>query len=180
VQQAATIRPATANDATVLHDIAAETFPLACPPDALPESVADFIATHLSQRSFAEYLADSDRALRLASVGHEEVGYAMVVFGEPHDSDAAACITTRPTAELSKLYVRAGYHGAGVAAALLSCVVDVARARGARGLWLGTNQQNDRANRFYAKSGFIRRGTKRFLVGARYEDDFVWELVLDV
>ena len=44
--------------------------------------------------------------------------------------------------------------------------------------WLGTNQFNDRANRFYAKSGFTRVGTKRFLVGSRYEDDFVWELAL--
>ncbi|MEO6997186.1 MAG: GNAT family N-acetyltransferase, partial [Terracoccus sp.] len=42
-------------------------------------------------------------------------------------------------------------------------------------VWLGVNQQNERAQRFYAKSGFTVVGTKRFLVGDRYEDDFVME-----
>jgi RimJ/RimL family protein N-acetyltransferase len=32
-----------------------------------------------------------------------------------------------------------------------------------------------RAQRFYAKSGFARVGTKRFLVGDRFEDDYVYE-----
>ena len=47
--------------------------------------------------------------------------------------------------------------------------------RGASGVWLGVNQQNERAQRFYRKSGFEVVGTKRFLVGDAYEDDFVME-----
>jgi RimJ/RimL family protein N-acetyltransferase len=42
-------------------------------------------------------------------------------------------------------------------------------------VWLGVNQLNERAQRFYAKSGFSKVGTKRFLVGDRYEDDYVFE-----
>jgi ribosomal protein S18 acetylase RimI-like enzyme len=40
------------------------------------------------------------------------------------------------------------------------------------------NQQNDRANRFYEKSGFAKVGTKRFKLGANWEEDFVRERVL--
>jgi RimJ/RimL family protein N-acetyltransferase len=40
------------------------------------------------------------------------------------------------------------------------------------------NEENARANRFYEKNGFAKVGTKRFLVGERYEDDFVRERVL--
>lgn len=178
MDSAVTLRQAIADDAAALHEIAAETFPLACPPDALPESIADFIATNLSVESFADYLVDPARTLSVAELDGGVVGYTMLVFGEPKDADAAACVTVRPTAELSKLYVRAGQHGAGIAPALMANAVTTARAGGARSLWLGTNQLNDRANRFYAKSGFTRVGTKRFLVGARYEDDFVWELAL--
>jgi RimJ/RimL family protein N-acetyltransferase len=36
-----------------------------------------------------------------------------------------------------------------------------------------------RAQRFYEKSGFRRIGTKRFFVGDHWEDDFVFELVLE-
>ena len=56
-----------------------------------------------------------------------------------------------------------------------STALEWARSSGAAGVWLGVNQQNERAQRFYAKSGFERVGTKRFLVGGVHEDDYVME-----
>ena len=177
-QAAAVIRRAGAGDAEVLADVAAATFPLACPPDALPEAIADFIAQHLTESSFAGYLADPARALFLAEVGGRAAGYTMVVFGDPTDPDVSAVVTRRPTAELSKVYVRADQHGAGLAQALVAASIDAAREGGAQSVWLGVNQQNVRANRFYERQGFARVGTKKFLVGQRYEDDFVRALEL--
>jgi ribosomal protein S18 acetylase RimI-like enzyme len=160
----------------MLHDVAAATFALACPPHTTQESIDDFVASNLSEASFEGYLADPDRALFLAiDTGGTAVGYTMVVFGEPTDPDVAAAITIRPTAELSKIYVREGHHGVGLAAQLVAASVAAAAERGAVGLWLGVNQENARANRFYEKQGFELVGTKKFLVGERYEDDFVRE-----
>ncbi|MEP6855603.1 MAG: GNAT family N-acetyltransferase, partial [Pedococcus sp.] len=79
------------------------------------------------------------------------------------------------TSELSKIYVLPDHHGAGTSHLLMTTALDAARARGSRGAWLGVNQLNERAQRFYAKNGFTRVGTKRFLVGERYEDDYVFE-----
>lgn len=172
------VRPARSSDAAALAAVAAATFPLACPPHTTEAAKADFIAKHLTETSFEGYLADPQRELFLAEVDGEPVGYAMVVLGEPSDSDAAAAITARPTAELSKLYVMPAQHGAGAASALMDAAVQAARTRGAAGVWLGVNQENARANRFYEKSGFARVGTKRFLVGDRWEDDFVRERLL--
>ena len=87
-------------------------------------------------------------------------------------------IRIRPTAELSKCYVRAEAHGSGTAAALMAATLDAARERGAAGSWLGVNQENVRALRFYGKNGFEQVGIKRFLVGERYEDDYVLERAL--
>jgi ribosomal protein S18 acetylase RimI-like enzyme len=42
-----------------------------------------------------------------------------------------------------------------------------------RCVWLGVNQKNQRAQRFYTKSGFEISGTRTFQVGAGREDDFV-------
>ena len=53
-----------------------------------------------------------------------------------------------------------------------------ARGAGRAGMWLGVNQENERANAFYDKSGFARVGAKKFLVGENWEDDFVRERVL--
>jgi diamine N-acetyltransferase len=172
------ITRAGAADVERVAELAARTFPLACPPDSPPAEIEAFIAQHLNRDRFAEYIADAERIVLLADDGTGLSGYAMLVFGEPADPEVAAQLTLRPTAELSKLYVAPEHHGSGVAAALMAAAVQQAADRGAAAVWLGTNQQNLRAQRFYAKSGFARLGVKRFRLGDRWEDDFVFERVL--
>ena len=172
------IRRATQDDAALLHRIAAETFPLACPADTPPENIAAFIAENLSEAAFHSYLRDAERELFIAEVGGDAAGYTMVVFGEPADTDVVASISTRPTAELSKMYVREGHHGTGVAGGLVEASVAAAAARGVASVWLGVNDQNQRANRFYEKNGFVKVGTKRFRLGERVESDFVRERIV--
>lgn len=170
-----TVRTATEGDAETLHTVAAATFALACPPHVTPESVASFVADVLSVECFRRYLADPARDLFLAEDDGVAAGYAMLVAGEPADDDVRRALSLRPTAELSKIYVLPGHHGAGVSRLLMEAALDAARRSGAAGAWLGVNQLNERAQRFYRKSGFDPVGTKRFLVGARYEDDYVFE-----
>ncbi len=173
------VRRAAPDDLPALAALAALTFPLACPPHVTDEAQAAFIAANLTAEHFARHLDDPARdVLVAASEQGELAGYALLVEGEPADADVAAAITLRPTVELSKCYVHPDHHGAGVAAALMAASLEAATARGAAGVWLGVNQQNVRAQRFYEKSGFARVGTKRFLVGDRYEDDFVFERAL--
>lgn len=172
------VRFATADDAAVLHKLAQLTFPLACPPTATPESISDFISTQLSEERFGNYIADPARELLIVSHNDEPAGYSMLVYEEPSDVDVAASVTLHPTVELSKVYVVAGQHGAGVGAALMDASLAAARDRGGVGIWLGVNQLNPRANRFYEKHGFGIVGTKTFLLGGVYEADFVRERAL--
>jgi len=167
------IRRATPDDAARLAAVAAATFRLACPPDITDEAVARFVAEMLSEERFDEYLADPERALLLAEEDEEPIGYTMLVFGEPYDEDVRAVVPERPAAELSKIYVLSDRHRSGLAAELMTLSIEIARERGAAVLWLGVNQQNERAQRFYAKSGFERVGTKRFWVGDHWENDYV-------
>lgn len=173
-----TVRQAGPDDAALLHRIAAVTFPLACPPDTTAEAIRQFIHANLGESHFAAHLADPAREVLVSAVDGVPAGYTMVAHGDPTDADVGAVITVRPAAELSKCYVLADFHGAGVAAAQVAEAVRGARARGAAVLWLGVNQHNARANRFYEKNGFVRVGTKHFLVGDRFEDDFVRALHL--
>lgn len=172
------MRRARAADVPALAALAALTFPLACPPHTSEAAKAAFIAAHLSEASFAAYLADPARSIFVAEADGALVGYTMLVAGEPADADVAAAITLRPTVELSKCYVHPDAHGAGAASELMAASLADAAASGAAGMWLGVNQLNARAQRFYGKQGFARVGTKRFLVGDRYEDDFVFERAL--
>lgn len=171
-------RPAQPADAAALAAVAAATFRLACPPDMTGSAVAAFIAEHLTEERFAGYLADPDRELLIAEDDGDPVGYTMLVFGEPYAEDVRAVVPQRPAAELSKIYVLADRSGSGLARDLMDQSIAVARDRGAVVVWLGTNKQNQRAQRFYAKCGFAHVGTRKFWVGDHWEDDDVFALAL--
>jgi len=173
-----TTRIAGPDDAALLHRLAAASFALACPPGTTEEAIADFIATTLSEARFEDYLADPARDLLIVEADGLPVGYSMLVAGDPTDSDVLAVVTRRPTVELSKIYLLAGAHGTGASAELMQRSIATAVARGAASVWLGVNQFNARANRFYEKNGFEKVGVKHFLVGGKLEDDFVRELVV--
>ncbi|OBG59393.1 MULTISPECIES: GNAT family N-acetyltransferase [unclassified Mycobacterium] len=162
------VRVVTSNSVDVqeLADVAARTFPLACPPSMAPGNIAAFVAANLSAARFAEYLADPHRAILTAEVGGRIIGYAMLI----RDGD--------DTAELSKIYLAPEHHGTGAATALMDLALATAGEWGVTRVWLGVNQGNERAQRFYAKSGFAVSGTRTFRVGAARENDFVMSLTL--
>ncbi len=172
------VRRAEQADAATLHEVAAATFGLACPPGTTQADIDSFIAAHLSELRFRDYLADGARELLLVEIDGEPVGYTMLVFGEPADAAVASAVRARPTVELSKVYLLEGKHGSGAGSSLMAATIDAAGQRGAASVWLGVNQQNVRANRFYEKSGFEQVGVKKFQVGTEVHDDFVRELIL--
>ena len=160
-------------DAHELAAIAARTFPLACPPSTALENIASFIDTNLSATRFAEYLTDPQRAVLTAQQDGRIVGYAMLIRGVDDDTDVQRAVEIRPAAELSKMYLLPDYHGGGVSTALMELTLATAAEWGVRCVWLGVNQGNRRAQRFYTKSGFKINGTRTFQVGARRENDYV-------
>lgn len=162
-------------DSEAIADVAAVTFPLACPPDASADDINAFIDNVLSVDKFSEYLTDPTRTVLKVISNDAIVGYAMLIDAEPSDPDVRAALTLRPTTELSKLYVLPGNHGSGAAASLMAAVVTHAHESGSAGIWLGVNQENARAQKFYAKHGFTRVGTKTFVVGTQLHHDFVME-----
>jgi ribosomal protein S18 acetylase RimI-like enzyme len=164
--------PAVA-DLPELAEVAAATFPLACPPSVSADNVAAFIDEHLSPARFADYLTDSDRLLLIARDDSRMIGYAMLIRGVPDDDDVQRAVVLRPAVEISKMYVLPDSHGAGASAALMTESVKRADELAAKCIWLGVNQRNQRAQRFYTKHGFAINGTKTFRLGTRIENDYV-------
>ena len=160
-------------DATELAAVAARTFPLACPPTAAPQNIGAFIDTQLSAKRFADYLHDPDRVVLAAYDDRAIIGYCMLIRGVPNDADVQRAVSVRPAVELSKMYVLPGNHGAGISTALMEAALNRAAAMPAKSVWLGVNQQNLRAQRFYAKHGFAVHGTKTFHLGSGIENDYV-------
>jgi GNAT superfamily N-acetyltransferase len=146
---------------------------LACPPWSRPEDIASFVDGNLSTDCFAAYLRDPQRAVLVARHGGRIVGYAMLIRGVPDDANIQRAVPLRPAVEVSKLYVLLDFHGKGVSTALMDAALATATEWGARCVWLGVNEKNERAHRFYSKNGFTVNGTKTFRMGAFVEDDHV-------
>ncbi len=165
----------TAADADLaeIADVAARTFPLACPEAVSAGDIAAFIEENLTEQRFRDYCSDPDRVVLVARNGGRIVGYAMLIRGVPDDDDVQQAVTVRPAIELSKMYVLPDSHGAGVSAAMMTAALTSARALDAHAVWLGVNQQNRRAQRFYGKHGFAIAGTKTFRLGTSIENDYV-------
>ena len=160
-------------DLEQLAAVAAQSFPLACPPTLPAENVASFVDANLSPARFADYLADPLRAIFTAQHRGRIIGYSMLIRGVSDDPDVQRAVAVRPAVELSKMYLLVDFHGAGVSMKLMNSTLAKAAQWDARCVWLGVNQANVRAQRFYAKSGFRINGTRTFQVGERREDDYV-------
>ncbi len=170
------VRIATAEsvDIAELAGVAARTFPLACPPSVTRADIAAFVDTNLSVARFTEYLADPQRLILTAGHDNRIIGYAMLIRGLGDDPDVQRAVPARPAVELSKMYVLADQHGSGASTALMDAALALAASDWDAGcVWLGVNQKNVRAQRFYQKCGFTINGTRTFQLGTHTENDYV-------
>lgn len=173
---AAEILTALASDAEELAAVAAVTFPLACPPELTIADIEHFVADNLTADHFRAFIANpTHHVFKAVDPATSSIaGYALVIDEEPNDPDVLAAITTRPLTMVSKMYVLPGFHGRHASTGLMSTALGHAAAVGSELVWLGVNQKNLRAQRFYQKMGFEIVGHKTFQVNDSVCNDFIY------
>ena len=170
------VRLARPEDAAAVSELAARTFPDACPASLPSESIEEHITTQLGPEVFEAAIASPDQhRLFVAEAGADLVGYALTHVGP----DALPSDLVRPgrveegSAYLSKCYVDRAWRGSGIADALIEHAVADAGAAGHRAIVLGTNRGNKAAQAFYKRHGFRKRSTRTFDVGGVRNYDVV-------
>ena len=168
------LRPATIDDASALADLAALTFPLACPSYHSAENIAVHLANVLSVANFVDYVESAEFSVFVAETSGGFMGFAMADYREPTDAEVQQQLANKGrAAELSKLYVHPECHGAGLAHDLLAHILDDMRQHDVEVAWLTVNQLNARANAFYEKCGFAVAANKTYRVGDVLDDDYL-------
>jgi len=163
------IRRGVPTDASVLAEFGARTFYETFAADNTPEDMSRHLASAWSPALQAAELEDPQLETLLA-VGPDG---ALAGFAQLRAQHAPACVATRHPIELKRFYVDRPWQGRGLARALMSEVEQAARRRGARELWLGVWERNERAQAFYRKCGFEKVGTQIFVVGSDPQTDNV-------
>ena len=170
------VRLADLEDVVAVSELAARTFPDACPENLPQEAIEEHIATQLNPDVFDALISDPERhRVFVAEVWGGLVGYVLTHVGP----DALPSDLVRPgrveagSAYLSKCYVDEAWRGSGIADVLLERAVADAAAAGHRAIALGTNRGNKAAQAFYKRHGFRKRSTRTFDVGGVTNYDVV-------
>ena len=167
------IRVATPADAAVVSELARRTFYDTFAPTNDPADMALHLAGAYSVDIQTRELADRDVTTLLVEEAGTAIAYAML-----RTDHVPECVSGPDPIELWRFYVDGAWHGRGVAAALMEEVKSAARKCGARTIWLGVWERNDRARAFYAKCGFVDAGEHIFLFGTDPQTDRVMVTVL--
>lgn len=142
-----------------------------------PADLAAFLESAMGAATYARQIADPDYALRIArNAAGAITGFAKTgpnVLPMPAGEPPLAA-----TRELHQLYLLAEAKGTGVADAMMAWVEEEARASGAVALYLSVYIDNIRAQRFYARHGYVEIGKNPFQVGNVIDDDRVWKKAL--
>jgi diamine N-acetyltransferase len=165
---AVTIRRAEPSDAAVLAELARTTFHDTFAATNNPHDMAIHLERAYGVPQQTAELQDPDIVTLLCEKDGRAIAYAQIRGGH-----VPGCVTGPTPVELWRFYVAQGFHGQGVAQALMGRVVDEARQLGARTLWLGVWEHNPRARAFYAKCGFADAGKHIFLFGTDPQTDLV-------
>ena len=162
-------RLATAEDAAALADFMSRNFLATYGHCSSPDNIAATIEKHYGLEAQQRQLADRTRLNLVMEHEGRLAGHAQLHLG----GDTPAPVRPLPSAEISRFYVDAAFHGQGLAQAMMEKVREISRARGARSLFLSVWQEQPQAIRFYEKEGFSIVGTLIFEVGDDPKDDWL-------
>ncbi len=169
------LRRAAPDDAARLALLGASTFLQSFAHDHPGDAIVAHVDAHHSRQWYAARLEDPGCAVWLLETPlAAPLGYVLLT---PPELD---CPTGADDLELKRIYLLAGWQSGGRGGALLRAIEQEARSRGAKRLLLCVYASNVRAQRFYARHGFVDTGFRQdFLVGTTPFQDLIWAKPLD-
>jgi diamine N-acetyltransferase len=160
-------RLATVNDVVAYADAAARFFRATYGHD--PHHAA-IMEAHCAE-TYDQRVIDAQLRDPLVRVILAEASDAVVGLAHLHQAGDARM-------ELLRFYLDVDWHGRGLAASLMDETRRVARAGGARMMFLGVWTENKRAIAFYTRQGFVATGEVPFLLAGEAQSDLLMQIDL--
>jgi diamine N-acetyltransferase len=158
-----TTRQASAADVPALERLGEATYRSHFTAIWSPARLEAYIAAEYGAAALAESLARPELAIWLiAEVGREPIGFAKLNWNR-----ALPVPPDRSGTELQKIYLLAEKTGQGHGGAMLEQILDRARQRGDKVIWLDVLKSNAGARAFYERHGFEVAGEIPFATDLR-------------
>jgi ribosomal protein S18 acetylase RimI-like enzyme len=165
----ATLRRATAADASALAALGAATFTETFGHLYPPEDLQTFLVGSHSVDAWNRALADSERAFWIATLGDgAPIGFIAVgackLPVENRESTAG---------EIQQLYVLARHHNLRLGTRLMDIGLEWLESQGKTPVYIGVWSENFGGQRFYGRYGFDKVGEYGFRVGGTVDHEFI-------
>ena len=167
------IRTGGPHDAALISVLATTTFYEAYFEQDEPRDLSAYIHASFEIESLKDELNDPSSSFYIVLRDGKAVGYAKLIAGSMHPS-----ISSDNPVELKRIYLLERVWGTGAGEILLKHCVEKARELGGTSIWLGVWEENQRAQSFYKKHGFVQTGTLEFPYGDSVGINFVMERLL--
>lgn len=136
-----------------------------------PQDLAAFLG-QFTRAAWTDELTDLHYAFLVAEDDGNAIGYVKLGPSSLPVQASARAI------ELRQLYLLSSHFGTGVGAQLMEWAIAEARRREADELYLTVYTDNQRARRFYQRTGFQEVGAYSFMVGEHADEDVIMRLRL--
>lgn len=138
-----------------------------------PSHIQQYLDENFSPEKLRTGLTDPHSEFYFAKVDNKPVGYLKVNFAQAQTMEMKG-----KGMEIERIYALKEWHGKGVGPALFNKALEIATQKKSEFIWLGVMEGNNRAIRFYEKSGFKITGIHPFLFGGVMENDIMMRLEL--
>lgn len=161
-------RDARPEDAGRLTEIGRDTFSETFGMLYKHEDLQAYLDDNFTVEKQLAEIEDPNIEIRIAAMRTKTIAYAKLAPVKlPVEHDPATSL------ELHRLYVRQEGQGVGVGRILLTWAIEQARQRGAKEIYLGVWENNQRAISVYETRNFETVGTYNFDVGGKQDNEVI-------
>ncbi|TVY62920.1 Spermidine/spermine N(1)-acetyltransferase [Lachnellula suecica] len=174
-----TLRPALPTDAPQISRLGHSVFTTAFGHAIPAADLASYLASTYSASALAGDIANPNITTVVACSNGEEDGGEVVAFAQLTEGTMEKCVEDcESPVELQRLYVLGEWAGKGIGKMLMERMVEIARQKGKKTLWLGVWEENVKAQAVYKKFGFERVGEHKFVIGSKVDTDWIMVYML--
>jgi ribosomal protein S18 acetylase RimI-like enzyme len=167
------IKKAYIQDIKDLQGVAKKTFYDTFHVHNTEENMKKYLETSFSEEKLKSEILNTNSYFYIALENNIILGYIKLNL-----FDAQTELKNNESIEIERIYVLKEYHGKNISNLLMNKALELAKSHNKEFIWLGVEETNFRAVKFYQKNGFKEFDKHIFKFGDEMQTDLMMKLIL--
>ena len=168
-----TFRLCDINDLDELFSISRSTYYNSFAVDNTTENMTMYLDSAFSKSNLTNELENKESNFYFVYLMDVVVGYFKINWG-----NAQTDLKDNDALEIERIYVLKEFQRKHLGQKMLAKIIEIAKNKKAKYIWLGVWEKNIKAIRFYEKNGFVKFGEHDFMLGNEKQNDHLMKLTI--